>query len=329
MPEASRRFLDSTGLAHFWSKVKDNDVKQSYSEVETVTETETQHVQTDGTLTASPDAHGVWENCTFRITFIGTLNGESYNLELVNSPDVEYGGFWLGYFEDEEGNEIGSESDFDSENWEFVNPVQAQANETYCSAFAVAEGAVVNEAFIRLSGCAFYDEQGRKEPIGNDILVAGSDWHSDLDYTPGNNSDISDSLDLFPTVSVAFPAVGESVTLQFNAWINTRGSIVRRGIIPEAYQNKSITIENVDGINFRLCFLWDTSKDVEVETRSKNLTTTIEKEDDTEVAVSRPISGLLQDLSVTVEESTAIETVTSSGQTYYSVVYLSDSSNIS
>lgn len=316
------KFLDSIGLAHFWGKVKDNDVKQSYSEVETQTETETEHVQPDGIMAASNDELGEESNGTFHIFFGGTLEEEDYGLDFSDSPQYN-DGLWFGNFENEEGAKLGSNSDYDSNTDSWTTPIQAQANTRYCYEFEINPSASIAEAIIMLYGCSFYDENGSKEPIGHIILVAGSDFHSDLDYTPGENSHPPQ----YPSISFTLPDVGESTTLQFNAWMNRNyqtGSI-RLGLIPEAYQNKSLIIENIDGTNFRLCFLWDTSKDIETTTRQKLLKTTIEKEDDTEVVVSKPLSGLLQDLSVSVDSSIGIEGVSSSGQTYYSVVYLSDS----
>lgn len=317
------KFLDSTGLAYFWGKVKDNDVKQSYSEVETQTETETEHVQPDGTLTASDDEIGEEFNGTFSIFFGGTDTLEEGNYELDFSDSPRYNeGLWFGNFEDEEGAKLGSNSDYDSKTDSWTTSIQAQANTRYCYEFEINPNASIAEAIIMLHGCSFYDENGSKEPIGHTILVAGSDFHSDLNYTPGNHS----YSPQHPSISFTLPDVGESVELEFNAWMNMNyqtGSI-SLGLIPEAYQNKSLIIENIDGTNFRLCFLWDTSKDIETTTRQKLLKTTIEKENETEVVVSKPLSGLLQDLSVSVDSSIGIETISSSGQPYYSVVYLSD-----
>ncbi len=314
------KFLDSTGLAHFWGKVKDNDVKQSYSEVETQTETETEHVQPDGIMAASDDEFGEGFNGSFHIVFGGTLEEEDYTLDFSDSPQYNES-LWFGNFENEEGAKLGSNSDYDSTTDSWTTHIQAQANTRYCYEFEINPNASIAEALIMLNGCSFYDENGSKEPIGHTILVAGSDFHSDLDHTPGENSYPPN----YPTISFTLPEVGESVELEFNAWINHgNNNSVRLGIIPEAYRNKTLTIENIDGTNFRLCFLWDTSKDIETTTRQKLLKTTIEKEDDTEVVVSKPLSGLLQDLSVSVDSSIGIEGVSSSGRTYYSVVYLSD-----
>ena len=317
------KFLDSTGLAHFWGKVKDNDVKQSYSEIETQTETKTEHVQPDGTMATSGDNFGTQYNGTFRVIFSGTLEEESYVNELSNSPRYNEG-LWFGYFQDEEGNVLGSSNDYDSNNDLWTNLVNAQANARYCYEFQLNPNASITEVSVMLHGCSFYGESGNREPIGNCILVAGSDWDSDLEYTPGENSNIPNQ----PSISISLPEVGESVELEFNAWMNVSNNYsLRFGVIPEAYKNKTLTIENIDGMNFRLCFLWDTSSDVETTTRQKLLKTTVERKDETEVVVSKPLSGLLQDLSVTVDSSIGIEEV-SSDQSYYSLVYLSDTNPV-
>ncbi len=321
------KFLDTTGLSHFWGKVKDNDVKQSYSEIETQTETATEHVQPDGTLEASPDQSGYYANGSFYIYIIGTLEEENHSIEIEDSPNDD-DGLWIGNFEDEEGNKFASsnpEDDYDSNSYEWLKSIQMQANERYCYEFQINPDATYNEIMIMLDGCAFYDENDIREPFGNMIAVAGSDWHSDLEYTPGVHSSIEH---VFPSVAFTLPAIGESTALYFNAWVNyDDDGNYRRGIIPERYRNKTLTIENVDGTNCKLWFYWDTSKDVETTTTQKMLKTTIEKEDETEIVVSKPLSGLLQNMSASIESSLAIETSQSesgSSEECMILLYLAD-----
>ena len=297
-------------------------VRQAYTEVESITETETDSVQPEGTLTASDDYAGRYINASFQITLFGTLNGEPYSLTQIDTPSSS-AHFWFGYFLDENGTAVGSDSDYDTSTSTFSNPIRAAANTRYCATFSINPEAVISEAGIAFVGCAFYGENGVKEPIGNTLIIAGSEFHPDLQYESGSHTTISN-----PTIALTFPAVGESITLNFNAWQNLcNDSSIKYGIITGDL-NKSITIENIDGENFRLCFFWDTSKDVEVETTRKELKTIVEMEDDTSVSASKPLSGLLQNLSMNVESSTAIETVNAAGKPYYSVVYLGEDDTI-
>ncbi len=130
-----------------------------------------------------------------------------------------------------------------------------------------------------------------------------------------NDSFVSASLD-----------VGTESTFKFNCkqkWEPNSYSVKE---IPENEQNMRISIANLDGTNYQLKFYWDYSEDVEVveETRWKELKTTTERKDGSKTEVNKPISGLLQNVSLSTESSYELEPEQLIG-TYYPYITIVDS----
>ena len=152
---------------------------------------------------------------------------------------------------------------------------------------------------VSFNGCGFYNVDNSDVEDYNSILVLGSDDIEDSIYESHNVDEYTKAI------AFTFPAVGQSSTLYFNSYHiynDYTGEDLTDSL--EDQTSRSLTIENIDGTNFRLSFLWSTEKDVEVETTTtwKELKTTVEREDGTETVVNKPISGLLQDVSGSCSE---------------------------
>lgn len=163
------------------------------------------------------------------------------------------------------------------------------------------------------------DKDGAMANIGFNVEAVSEteDGAASYDSWEGNES-TSSSL-----VKADFPA-GTKREFTFNSrtfW-GTPNSL---GTVPFSDLGMTVAVTSIDGSDYNLDFYWDYSEEVQTERtiRYKMLKTTVEKPSGENSVVSKPISGLLQDVTHSREESYEIVGSPSEG-TYHPYVYVND-----
>ena len=301
-----------------------NGVERAYVEIDPYSTTETKEVQVQDTgyLTASADSPGQNLNVSFSINFLGP---NRYDSVIVGGGadsyyNPEYGNdIWLGYFYNEDGILLKNSSKYYNSGQSII----AYPNERYYYDFELDFediDFVPTGINALISGCIFQTDSDGAEFPGNTIGIIGANSSNpDSEYEQLSTYNV---YDMGTAIAYSLPAVGESTVLYFNHWFNFGSSWVD-GVLSK--RNKSLTIENFDGIHYRMSFYWDTvsTQEVTETTRWKELKTTLERGNDSVTVVNKPISGLLQDVHMRRDASYSLESVQTTG-TYYPYIYVSD-----
>ena len=316
--DASQVNYGNTNVQSAMDEMAGNEVEQVYAEIypHSKTETEEIHLKPEGLLTASSDRPGNTLNVSFAITFFYS-DRNSITLEYVDENIVgqSYGSLWLGRFHTEDGTVLCESSNYYVQG----QPITAHANERYYYDFTLQNPEEIVGLNAMLSGCAFYDAEQNSEFTQNTIGIIGSQTNPLSEYATYNQGWFGTSI------TFSLPAVGESTTLHFNTEVNVTN------YSSDAYTNienlnKALTFENLDGTNFRVSFYWDTAIDetITTVTKWKELKTTMKLNNGNSVVVTKPIAGLLQDAKLVRASTYSIETIDSSGKSYYPYICIND-----
>lgn len=318
--KASNVTYGSTTVDSSLSNLEDS---KAYTEVDTDSETTTEEVDVEYNGEIQQIVNGYLAEPIFHITLGYTINNSGtpqYNTDVTSIYLNSVGALY-----DENGQTLVYTPQYDVYGNLLPNSQNIQSmlsNTKYSFGFSVDSEISYEAINVTLHGTCTDKEYDSStidvECAPVSTYAPNSEYEAWLSSSTGSN--------LAPhMIQQSLPEIGDEVIFYFNLKsITDQGSTTLQEI-PSDDQDMWISIKNINGTQFIATFCWDYSgtEEVEVYNEWKTLKTTLEKGDGTKVVESKPISGFLEDATLSIERSFD-SGISSFKGNYTCMVHLSD-----